>query len=64
MPKISFFQYCKANPMWFVGIVIFSVLATVSFLLGEAGGILAGCFFCFSGAALIIGQVLSYRKLP
>lgn len=61
--KITFLQYCKANPFFYVGMGFVTVLATASFYLGETGGIAAGVFFCIVGIALVLGQVLSYKRL-
>jgi len=63
MEKLTFWQYCKANPMWFVAMAFFIGMASVSFYLGEASGIGAGIFFSIVGSVLVLGQIRSYQKL-
>ena len=61
--KITFLAYCKANPMWFVGIFFFVFLTIAALAEGSDAGKYVALFMCFCGLVLIIGQIVSYRKL-
>lgn len=61
--KISFWAYCKANPAWFVGLLFFVSLTTACMEEGSDAGKYMALFMGFCGLVLIIGQIVSYRKL-
>lgn len=63
MENLTFWEYCKKNAMWFVAMGFCVGLATVSFALGETGGVAAGIFFSAVGIIALVLQVNSYRKL-